>query len=246
MASESAFNPSPYLTDGSDRLDGIPAMAMQACAYARAAAAASADAIATGKPEMFASVAEYERQLDMIDRDVDDAIVFAISETSVREARALLACMKFVIDLERIGDLIASFASRAAAVRQKLDDEDIRDFIRMTTTLESMLAGAAEALEGRDLNKAIKVLQADAEVDRIRNLIFVRHVGQEREDGRPAKESVQVLFMAHALERAGDHAKNLAEEVCHYVSGRTVRHVLRSKDKPYEQLFIDWLKQKQL
>jgi hypothetical protein len=51
--------------------------------------------------------------------------------------------------------------------------------------------------------------------------------------------------MAQALERAGDHAKNLGEEVCHYVSGRTVRHLSRSHDKPYEQLFIDWIREKQ-
>jgi len=50
--------------------------------------------------------------------------------------------------------------------------------------------------------------------------------------------------MTQSLERAGDHAKNLAEEICHLVSGQTVRHVLRSYDKPVEQMFIDDLKRK--
>jgi hypothetical protein len=50
--------------------------------------------------------------------------------------------------------------------------------------------------------------------------------------------------MAKELERAGDHDKNLAEEVCHYVSGRTVRHLARENDKSYEQLFIDWIRDK--
>jgi len=53
------------------------------------------------------------------------------------------------------------------------------------------------------------------------------------------------LFMTQSLERAGDHAKNLAEEVCHLVSGHTVRHVLRSYDKPLEQMFIDDLRRRQ-
>jgi phosphate transport system protein len=223
----------------------IAQMAMRACGLARAAASAAADAIATGKPEVFESVSRFERELDTIDRDVDDAIVFAISDTTVKEARELLACLKFVIDLERIGDLISSFASRAAAVRNRIAQEDVADFIRMATVLENMLAEAERAFEQKDLNAAIHVLRADAEIDRLRNLIFVRHVGEPREDGTARQESVQVLFMAHALERAGDHAKNLAEEVCHYVSGRTVRHVMRSQDKPYEQLFLDWLKEKQ-
>jgi len=58
----------------------------------------------------------------------------------------------------------------------------------------------------------------------------------------PRQESFHVLFMTQALERAGDHAKNLAEEVCHLVSGHSVRHVLRAYDKPVEQMFIEDLK----
>jgi phosphate uptake regulator len=49
--------------------------------------------------------------------------------------------------------------------------------------------------------------------------------------------------MAQSLERAGDHAKNCAEEVCHFVSGHTLRHVLRANGKSNEQMFLDWLKQ---
>lgn len=47
--------------------------------------------------------------------------------------------------------------------------------------------------------------------------------------------------MANALERSGDHIKNMAEELCHLATGHTVRHLLRAKDKPVEQLFLDWL-----
>jgi phosphate uptake regulator len=50
--------------------------------------------------------------------------------------------------------------------------------------------------------------------------------------------------MAKEIERAGDHVKNMAEEVCHLVSGRTVRHVLRSYDRPVEQLFLEHMKAK--
>ena len=49
--------------------------------------------------------------------------------------------------------------------------------------------------------------------------------------------------MAQALGRAGDHVKNVAEEVCHFVSGNTLRHVLRSADRSEEQMFLEWLKQ---
>jgi phosphate uptake regulator len=54
-------------------------------------------------------------------------------------------------------------------------------------------------------------------------------------------ESLHVLAMATALERAGDHVKNMAEELCHLATGHTMRQLIRSKDKPIEQLFLDWL-----
>jgi hypothetical protein len=53
-----------------------------------------------------------------------------------------------------------------------------------------------------------------------------------------------VIFMTQSLERAGDHAKNLAEEVCHLVSGRPARHVLIAYDKPVEQMFIEHLRRR--
>lgn len=216
---------------------------MRACEIARRAVTTAADAIVSGQPRLFEAVGRCERELDAIDRDVDEAIVFALSEPNVRDVRELLACMKFVIDLERIGDLVSSFAGRASAIHGRMDQEDLQDFIRMTSVLEQMLTDAQAAFVQRDLNRAIAVLRADSEIDRLRNLIFIRHV--ENREGSANSESIQVLFMAHALERAGDHAKNLAEEVCHFVSGRTVRHVLRHHDKPYEQLFLDWLRDHQ-
>ncbi|PYV92377.1 MAG: hypothetical protein DMG90_04655, partial [Acidobacteria bacterium] len=106
-----------------------------------------------------------------------------------------------------------------------------------------MLADVAAAFSGRDIKKAIEVLRADAEMDRLRNLIFLRHI--ENPENVPRHASLQVIFMTQSLERAGDHAKNLAEEVCHVVSGHTVRHVLMTYDKPIEQLFLDWLRNRE-
>jgi phosphate transport system protein len=100
------------------------------------------------------------------------------------------------------------------------------------------------AFSARDVNKAVDVLRADAEMDRLRNLIFLRHI--ENPENVVRQASLQVIFMTQSLERAGDHAKNLAEEVCHFVSGHTVRHVLMAYDKPVEQqLFMEKLRRRE-
>jgi phosphate transport system protein len=212
----------------------------EACHMAKEAAAAAAEGIATGSNPLLNSLRQRERELDTLDMEIDSGVTTAITEVGPAEARELLACMKVMIALERIGDLLLSFANSAQSVGGRIDSEDTRDLTQMATLLEKMLTDCGTAFSGRDVPKAIDVLRADAEMDRLRNLIFLRHI--ENPENLHRQASLQVIFMTQSLERAGDHAKNLAEEVCHFVSGRTVRHVLIAYDKPVEQMFIDYLR----
>jgi len=215
---------------------------VEACHMAKDAAAAAAEGIATGSAALLNSLRQRERELDTLDLEIDNGVTSAITEVSPAEARELLACMKFMIGLERIGDLLLSFANSALSVSGRIDSEDIRDLTQMATVLEKMLTDCAAAFSARDVTKAVEVLRADAEMDRLRNLIFLRHIENPENVARQA--SLQVIFMTQSLERAGDHAKNLAEEVCHFVSGRPVRHVLIAYDKPVEKMFIDYLRRR--
>jgi len=216
---------------------------LQACRVARAAAGIVAEGIATGVTSLLDGVREREKELDTLDRVIDQGVTSVITKVDENHARELLACLKFIIDLERVGDLLLNCSNRAAAVGSRIDLEDIRDLTLMASRLEKMLADVHDAFSNRDIDRALAVLRSDAELDRLRNLIFLRHL--ENQEGLPRHESFHVLFMTQSLERAGDHAKNLAEEVCHLVSGHSVRHVLRTYDKPVEQMFIEDLKRRQ-
>ena len=215
---------------------------VEACRVATEAAGAAAEGIATGSVALLSTIRQRERELDAFDMEIDSGVTSVVTQVSEREARDLLACMKFVIGLERIGDLLLSFANSAQSVSNRLDPQDTRELTQMATLLEKMLSDVTAGLSGRDARKATEVLRADAEIDRLRNLIFLRHI--ENPEGASRQASLQVIFMTQSLERAGDHAKNLAEEVCHMVSGRSVRHLLVAYDKPIEQMFLDWLKKK--
>lgn len=215
---------------------------VEACELARQAAAIAAEGIATGSISHLNSIRQFEKELDAIDLEVDTGVTSTITHVPEAETRQLLACMKVVIGLERIGDLLLSFATSAQATGNRLDSRDVRDLTQMATILEKMLADVAHSFSQRDVKKAVDVLRADAEMDRLRNLIFLRHI--ENPENIPHQASLQVIFMTQSLERAGDHAKNLAEEVCHFVSGHSVRHLLMSYNKPIEQMFIDWLRKK--
>ena len=215
---------------------------VEACELAREAAAIAAEGIATGSMSRLNDIRQCEKELDAIDMEVDSGVTSTITRVPAAETRQLLACMKLMIGLERIGDLLLSFATSAQAAGSRLDSRDARELTQMATVLEKMLADVAHSFSQRDVKKAIDVLRADAEMDRLRNLIFLRHI--ENPENIAHQASLQVIFMTQSLERAGDHAKNLAEEVCHFVSGHSVRHLLMSYDKPIEQMFIDWLRHK--
>src|SRR5450432_1577006 len=237
MAATSIKNPEPALS-----YTHLVRNTIDACEVAKEAAGAAAEGIATGSTLLLSTIRERERTLDKMDMEVDAGVTQAITKVGDPEARELLACMKIMIGLERIGDLLLSFASSAQAASLRIDPQDTRDLTRMATVLEKMLTDVGGAFSTRDVKRAVDVLRADAEMDRLRNLIFLRHI--ENPENQQRQASLQVIFMTQSLERAGDHAKNLAEEVCHVVSGHTVRHVMMTYDKPIEQMFLDWLRQR--
>jgi phosphate transport system protein len=229
-------SPEPSYTD-------LVKRTVEACELAREAAAIAAEGIATGSMSRLSAIRQCEKDLDAIDLEVDSGVTSTITRVPEAETGQLLACMKLMIGLERIGDLLLSFATSAQAAGARIDPQDARELTQMATILEKMLADVGQSFSRRDVKKAIEVLRADAEMDRLRNLIFLRHI--ENPENVERRASLQVIFMTQSLERAGDHAKNLAEEVCHFVSGRSIRHLLMAYDKPREQMFIEWLRHKE-
>ena len=215
----------------------VMALTIRAFEVATQAVSNAADSVTS--PSMAAAVYANEKELDDLDRQMDERFATVLTQSSPQEVQELLACMKCMIDLERIGDLISSFVSRSSVVAARIDMQDISDLINMNSHVESMLREVSHAFSNRDLSRAIAVLRSDREIDRIRNLIFLRHLEDQASYAGP--NSIHVLLMAQALERAGDHAKNIAEEVCHFVSGRTIRHVSGTGGGSLEQLYLAWL-----
>lgn len=223
--------------------DNLVALTARAYGVATAAAQSAADLI-LGAKSALERIVGCERELDELDREIDERVAAEIAHASVEQVREKLACLKCMIDLERVGDLLVSFATRAEAVRARLDMQDSRDLGDMLAVLAKMLGDTDAAFAARDHARALQVLRADREVDRLHNLIVMRHLEPELAFGGP--DSVHVITMAHAIERAADHVKNTAEEVCHMVSGHTVRHLLRLQEKSAEQLYLEHLRRQHL
>jgi phosphate transport system protein len=100
--------------------------------------------------------------------------------------------------------------------------EDKDSVIRMLKILEQMLEAVYNGLLQRDLELAMSVLREDQKIDRIRRDVFDRHLQGSRRKSRVP--SVEALLVVQSIERAGDHATNLAEELVHLVERRSIRH----------------------
>lgn len=219
-------------------------LADRGCHAAQAAAAAVAGALTSNNLAALDPIKEREEELDTLDREINEGVTSVITQTTPAQARELLACLKVIIELERIGDLLLGVANRLRSCAARIEPLDSRDLATMSTLLGRMLSDVGEAFETRDTKGSVTALRADSELDRLRNLIFVRHI--ENPEGAPRQESFHVVFMCQALERAGDHVKNVAEEVVHLVTGRSVRHLLRANDKPFENMFVDYMRNREL
>src|SRR6202795_2421007 len=194
-------------------------MALKACLIARDAAFNIQDLLTNSSRMAFLAIRDCEKELDQIERQIDEQLPGAITRVNERTARQLLACLKSITDLERIGDLIMGVAQRVQARSGQLPGGDVRHLIQMSVILHDMLEDIHRGFVTLEIENARRVLRMDAQLDRICHAMFQRYLTYNTRE----KDSLgfDVLLMAQALERSGDHAKNLAEELYSLIEGHT-------------------------
>jgi len=215
--------------------DELRALALRACLIARDAVFNVRDLLAEGSRLAFLAIKDCEKELDQIERKIDEQLPGAITRVGEAKARELLACLKFITDLERIGDLAYSAVMQLESRREKLPSADSKALIEMASLLCEMLEQVHRGFLTRDLAHAQNVLHSDPEVDRLCHALFQRHLAEPNIAGSSEAESkvsarqqnFDILLAAQALERIGDHAKNLAEEIYGLAEGRSLRHIAR-------------------
>jgi phosphate transport system protein len=205
--------------------DELSPLVVRGCLIARDAVFNVKDFLADGSRLAFLAIKDCEKELDQIERKIDEQLPEAITRVGEAKARELLACLKFITDLERIGDLAYSAVMQLQARREKLPAADSRQLIQMASLLREMLEQVHQGFLKRDVSFAQSVLKSDPEVDRICHALFQRHLAEQNTP--TGEKNFDILLAAQALERIGDHAKNLAEELYSLAEGRSLRHNAR-------------------
>lgn len=148
----------------------------QACLVAKDAASNTTEFVEDSSKMAFLAVKDCEKELDRIERKVDEKITSAITDVTEAEARELLACLKFITDLERIGDLTWSAIKRLQLVTSRFLADDKRDLLAMSGTLQTMLEKIHEGFVEREVRPANWVLQNDSKIDLACHAMFRRHL----------------------------------------------------------------------
>jgi phosphate transport system protein len=173
----------------------------------------------------FLTVKECERELDQIEREIDEQLPSAITRVGERKARELVACLRFITDLERVGDLVWWIAQRLNDAHPKLREKDTEALKAMAKLIISMLEDVHRGFQNGTVESGHAVIARDREIDELRRQIFKSQLERSNSKQQDSLETIDILFMTQALERAGDHVTSLAEELIHLVEERSVRHL---------------------
>jgi phosphate transport system protein len=161
-----------------------------------------------------------------IDRDL--SAIIARRQPTARDLRLLIAISRTIANLERVGDE----AARIARTVQRLINTGVSSRMRLPVSdlsFEADLAiaqlrKALDAFARLDTAHALEVLRADDQIDREFDGLMRKLITYMMEDPRTISASIDLIFVAKAIERVGDHAKNLAEAIIYVVKGTDVRH----------------------
>jgi phosphate transport system protein len=187
---------------------------------------ASIQALIDRNPALIEQVLKGDGPINQMHIEIDDRCLklLALHQPMAADLRAIMAAIKINTDLERIGDLAVNIAEVAQRYTTRPPVKELIDIPLMVRTAQEMLRDALDAYVRGDTGLAQLVLDEDDILDGLKTQIFRDLMAYMVEDPATIEPSVYLILISRHLERIGDHATNIAEDVIFMVSGRDVRH----------------------
>jgi phosphate transport system protein len=186
------------------------------------------DAFSSGDIEAMQQVVERDREVDANEVGIDEdcTLLIARRQPTARDLRLVMAVSRIVTDLERIGDKAAKIANKSRKLHAIGSPRipclsEIRHCAELAI---EMLQSALDSLARMDIDTARQAIGADKAIDAAFNAILRQLITYMMEDPRTINEALDIIWVVKAIERVGDHASNIAENVIYIVSGEDVRH----------------------
>jgi phosphate transport system protein len=173
-----------------------------------------------------ARVLEHEERINHMEIEIDEHAtrLMALYQPMAKDMRFLTAAIKINSDLERMGDLAVNVAERSLSLVLQPPVKPLIDIPHMADLVELMVQRCLDAFVRRDGDVAREVLESDDAVDDLKDSIYNELLQFMESDPSTIRRSVDLMFVAHNLERIADHATNISEDVLYLVKGIDVRH----------------------
>ena len=217
-------------TQFDNELSGISTRVLEMGGLVEVQVAQAVFALSIFDADIAAQVLKDEERVNRMEIEIDRDLssIIARRQPTARDLRLLIAVSKTIANLERIGDE----AARIARTVQRLLNSGMSSRLRLPVadlSYESELATkqlrkALDAFARLDVEAAVEVLRHDDQIDQEFDGLMRKLITYMMEDPRTISSSIDLVFVAKAIERVGDHAKNLAEQIIYIVKGTDVRH----------------------
>jgi len=211
-------------------LSGISTRVLEMGGMVESQVARAVHALVNFSAEVASDVLATEERVNQteVEIDLDLSSIIARRQPTARDLRLLIAISKTIANLERVGDE----AARIARTVQRLVNSGVSSRMRLPVNdlayeaelAVSQLRKALDAFARLDVERAVEVLKKDDLIDQEFEGLLRKLITFMMEDPRTISSSIDLVFVAKAIERVGDHAKNLAEQIIYIVKGMDVRH----------------------
>ena len=174
-----------------------------------------------------------DKRVDEMHRQIDDMAVSMIArrQPMAQDLRAIITAIHVAGDLERVGDMAKTIARRTLQIEGlSLTPKFYNGVKHMADLILRQLKAALDAYSARNAAAAVEVCNADDEIDALYTSLFRELLTYMMEDPRNITQCTHLLFMAKNLERIGDHATNIAENVYFLVHGEQIAQIRRKGD----------------
>ena len=180
------------------------------------------------------AVPGFEEELNRLQIEIDEAVqtLIATHQPVAGDLRLLLAASKINSDLERIGDLVINITQNVHVLAQQPELKPLIDIPRMAELSRKMVRESLEAFVRDDVLLAQSVIMTDDQVDDLKDQVLRELLTYMMADPKAIERAIALILISRHLERIGDHATNIAEDVIYMTQGRDVRHPRTPKERP--------------
>ena len=178
------------------------------------------------EPSVMAAVIGGDHEINRLQLEIDDRAfkLLALHQPMAGDLRSIVAAVKINSDLERVGDLAVNIAEASQRYISHAPVKALVDIPRMGALAQAMLHDALDAFVSHDLGAAQSVLDRDDALDTLKNQVFRELLTYMIGEPRTIEPALDLILVSRHLERVGDHATNIAEDVIFIVAARDVRH----------------------